>query len=146
MLTSRIAAIEAAFGRPLPINIHSLKKFAGINATLAGLERYRSSSVEDGQKWYRLSRYEKTERQREIIHSFSPDSQPESFGSAAGFCETGGGCGPGDAAGLEGSRDGVGGGRSCGVGMVAGSNGFGAVASGTGDVVRPALALSRTFL
>jgi hypothetical protein len=50
VLTSRIAAIEAAFGRPLPINIHSLKKFAGINATLAGLERYRPSSVEGGPK------------------------------------------------------------------------------------------------
>ena len=93
-----------------------------------------------------MCRYEKTERQREMIHSLTPENQPESLGSAPGFCETGGVPGAGVAAALEGSTEGVGGGRSCGVGIVAGSNGFGAEASNEGVEESPATAPSRTFL
>lgn len=89
--------------------------------------------------------YEKTECQNEIIQSLIPENQPESLGSLLGFWETGGDWGPWVATDLEGSSEGVGGGRSCGVGMVAGSNGFEAAVSGKGDGDAPATALSRTF-
>ena len=91
------------------------------------------------------SPYEKTERQRETIHSLIPENQPESAGSATGFLETGGGAGVGVAAGMGGSGDGVGGDSSCGIGIVAGSNGFGAGDSNEADDVMPVTVPSRTF-
>ena len=81
-----------------------------------------------------------------MIHPLIPDNQPESLGSAAGFGEGGGVSGGAVAAGLEGSSEAVGGGNSCGMGMVAGSNGFGAGASNPGDDARPVTdPPSRTF-